>query len=61
MANKTNKTNYSHFKKCKREGETQPLNDGGAQMVVVLTIKEMSYLVIGLFENLVGPLTHLYL
>ena len=36
-------------------------NDGGAQMVVVLTIKEMSYLVIGLFDDLVGSLLYFYL
>ena len=29
-------------------------NDGVAQMVVVFTIKEMSYLVVGLFNDLVG-------
>ena len=30
---------------------------GVAQMVVVLTHKKMSYLVVGLFDNLVGPLS----
>ena len=30
-------------------------------MVVVLTIKEMSYLVLGLFDDLVGLLSYLYL
>ena len=32
--------------------------DGTAQMVVVLTDKEMSYLVVGLFDDLVGPLSY---
>ena len=32
--------------------------DGVVQMVVVLTIKEMIYLVVGLFDDLVGPLLH---
>ena len=31
-------------------------NDGIAQMVVVLTRKEMSCLVVGMFNELVGPL-----
>ena len=31
--------------------------DGVAQMVVVLTIKEMSCLVVSLFDDLVGPLS----
>ena len=35
--------------------------DGVAQMVVVLTIKEMHYLVVSLFDNLVTPLLYLYL
>ena len=30
--------------------------DGVAQMVVVLTHKEMSSLVVGMFDDLVGPL-----
>ena len=30
--------------------------DDGAQMVVVLTIKEISYLLVSLFDDLVGPL-----
>ena len=36
---------------------------GVTQTVVVLTIKEMSYLLIvsGLFDDLVGPLPYLYL
>ena len=32
--------------------------DGVAQMVVVLTHKEMSYLVVSMFEDLVGPLSY---
>ena len=36
-------------------------NDGSAQMVVVLTIKKMSYLLLGLFDGLVGPLDYFYL
>ena len=35
--------------------------DGVAQMVVVLTIKETSYLMLGLFDDLVGPLSYQYL
>ena len=33
--------------------------DGVVQMVVVLKIKEMSYLVVGIFHDLVGPLSYL--
>ena len=32
--------------------------NGVAQTVVVLTIKEMSYLVVGLFDDLMGPLSY---
>ena len=32
----------------------QSNDNGGAQMVVVLTIIKMSYLVVGIFNNLVG-------
>ena len=35
--------------------------DGVTQMVVVLTIKEMNYLVVGLFDDLVTPFLCLYL
>ena len=36
-------------------GGDETLNDGGGvQMVVVLTIKEMNYVVVGLFYNFVG-------
>ena len=31
---------------------------GVSQMMVVLTIKEMNYLVVCLFDNLVAPLLH---
>ena len=31
---------------------------GVSQMAVVLTIKEISYLVVGLFDDLVGPLLY---
>ena len=34
---------------------------GVSQMVVVLTIKEMNYLVVGLFDDLVAPLLYFYL
>ena len=34
---------------------------GGTQMVVIFTIKEMSYLAEGLFYNLVRPFLNLYL
>ena len=30
-------------------------NKGGAQMVIVSTIKEISYFVVSLFDDLVGP------
>ena len=36
-------------------------NGGSAQMVVVLTIKEIRYLVGGLFDDLLGSLSYLYL
>ena len=32
--------------------------DGVAQIMVVLTIKGMSYLVVGLFDDLVFPLSY---
>ena len=32
--------------------------DGVAQMVVVLTHKELSYLLVGLFDDLVAPLLY---
>ena len=41
-------------KKCK-VGVKTPKNNGDAQMVIFLKIKEMSYLVIGLFYNLMRP------
>ena len=34
---------------------------GVSQMMVVLNHKEMSYVVVGLFDNLVAPLLYLYL
>ena len=36
-------------------------NDGGTQMVVVLAIKEASYLAVGIFDNLWDLLSNLYL
>ena len=36
-------------------------DNGGAQMVVVLTIIEMSYLVVGIFNNLVGLFSYINL
>ena len=36
-------------------------NDGGAQVVVALTIKEVSCLVLGLFDDLVAPFLYFYL
>ena len=36
-------------------------NDVGAHMVVVLAIEVMNYLVVGLFDDLVGSLSYLYL
>ena len=35
--------------------------DDIAQMVVILIIKEMSYLLEGIFDDLVGPISYLYL
>ena len=35
--------------------------DGVVQMVIVMTIKEMSHLVVVLFDDLVAPLIYLYL
>ena len=34
--------------------------DGDAQMMVILTNKEMSYLVVGLFDHLVGSFLYIY-
>ena len=34
---------------------------GGTQVLVILTIKKMSYLVVGLLHDLVGPLLYIYL
>ena len=36
-------------------------NDGSAQMVVILTIKEIRYVVVGLFNDLVDLFSCLYL
>ena len=36
-------------------------DDGGVQRVVVLIIKEIKYVVVGPFDDLVGPLSYLYL
>ena len=33
-------------------------NDGVSKMMVILTIKKMSDLVVGLFDDLVGPLLY---
>ena len=33
-------------------------NDGSAQMVLVLTIKEIRYVVLDLFDNLVWPFSY---
>ena len=50
------KTIIHTFKECKGEGDkTQSKRNGGIQIVVILTIKEVSYLVDGLFDKLVGP------
>ena len=35
--------------------------NGVTQMLIVLTHKKMSYLVVGLLDNLVGLLSYLYL
>ena len=35
-------------------------NGRGAQMMIGLTIKEMIYLVVGVFDDLVGLLSHIY-
>ena len=53
------------FKKCKREGirgnRNTVKNDDGGQMVVVITITEINYIVVGLFCNLLLLLLFLYL
>ena len=36
-------------------------NDGGTQMVVVLTIKEIRYTAVGVFDDMVSFLTYLHL
>ena len=63
LANKTDVKNYhSYFLKSVRvenKQEKQAINDGNAQIVVVLTIKEMSYLVVDLFDDLEHPLSYL--
>ena len=54
------------LKKLNGEGGTTEasivkIGDGGAQMVIVLTTKETSYLVVGVLDDLVGPLSFIYL
>ena len=49
-------TNICNIQKCKEWGGNTVKIVGVSQMVVVLTIKEMSYLVVGLFDDLVSPL-----
>ena len=40
-------------------GRNTVKNDGGTQMLVALTVKEMSYFVVGLSEDFVGSLSYL--
>ena len=49
------------FYKVKEGGETQLIMNSDAQVVFVLIFKEMSYLVVGVFDNVVGPFLYLYL
>ena len=42
----------------KSKGSETVKIDGVTEMVVVLTHKKMSYLVIGLYDDLVGPLLY---
>ena len=46
-------TTICNLYKCKK-GEVKQI-DGVAKMMVVLTHKEMSYLLVGLFDDLVAP------
>ena len=41
----------------RRVGGNKVKNDGNAKMVVVFTYREMSYLVVGLLNGLVHPLS----
>ena len=64
MKESCHKLSFVLFKKCKREGMREASivkKGGGAQMVIVLTTKEMIYLVVGVFDDLVGPLSYIYL
>ena len=36
-------------------------NGGDAQMAIVLTTEERSHLVVGVFDDLLGPLSYIYL
>ena len=36
-------------------------NDGGGQMMVVFTMTDINYLVVGLFDDLARSLSYLYL
>ena len=51
------------LERCNRGEEEVNIvkNDAGATMVVVFAIAEISYLVVGLFNDLVRPLLFLYL
>ena len=50
-----------HRKKGKGGGGNTVKNDAGAMTIVVFTIPDISYLVVGLFNSLVRPLLLLYL
>ena len=49
---------YSSFFKCERGLVKHCQNDVVALMVVVLTHKEMSCLVVGMFDDLVSPFSY---
>ena len=54
-------TTICNFEKCKEREVKIVKIDDVAQMVVILKIKEMSNLVVDMFDNLVGLLSHSYL
>ena len=58
------KLSFVLFKKCKGEGaegseHIGKWNGSSAQMVIVLTTKEMIYLVVGVFDDMLGPLSYI--
>ena len=59
MKESCHKLSFVHFKKRKGVGENTIKIDDGAQMVVALIINEMSFLVVGLLDDLMGPILYL--